>query len=135
MLVEHARSVLGIDDARHRETSDDGVAIVSLLACSLADTTIEISLAGGTRTAGLYAPRTTAVERTTCNYGLNPEFGQVAHEGGMVVTATDDTGEVRAVERDDHPFFVATLFQPQLTSRADEPHPVWVGFVEALRGT
>ena len=133
MLVEHARSVLGIDDARHRESSEDGVPIVSLLACSLADTTIDIALVAGTKTASLYAPHATAVERTTCNYGLNPEYGRVAHEGGMVVCATDDTGEVRAIERDDHPFFVATLFQPQLTSAPGEPHPIWLGFVEALQ--
>ncbi len=51
----------------------------------------------------------------------------------MRVAATDDTGEVRAVERTDHPFFVATLFQPQLTSSPSAPHPIWCGFVEALR--
>ena len=131
MLVEHARSVLGVTDASHRESSDDGQPVVSLLACSLADDTITISIVPGTRTAALYAPRTEAAERTTCNYGLNPAYAHIAHEGGLVVTATDDTGEVRAVERADHPFFVATLYQPQLTSSPAAPHPLWSGFVAA----
>ena len=135
VLVEHARSVVGVIDAHHRESSDDGQPVVSLLACSLADDTISISLVPGTRTASLYAPGTEAIERTTCNYGLNPEFAHIAHEGGMVVTATDDTGEVRAIERTDHPFFVATLFQPQLTSSSTSPHPLWSGFVEACDRT
>lgn len=131
MLVEHARAVVGVADARHRESSDEGTPVVTLLACSLADTSIEIALTAGTRTAALYAPRTTAEERTTCNYGLNPDHAHIAGEGGMVVSAVDETGEVRAVERADHPFFLATLYQPQLTSTADAPHPVWTGFVAA----
>jgi CTP synthase (UTP-ammonia lyase) len=131
VLVEHARTVLGVVDASHRESSEDGDPVVSLLACSLADDTIEIAIVPGTRTAALYAPRTEATERTTCNYGLNPAFAHIAHEGGLAVTATDGTGEVRAIERTDHPFFVATLFQPQLSSSAGAPHPLWSGFVAA----
>ena len=50
----------------------------------------------------------------------------------MIVAATDDDGEVRAVERPDHPFFVATLYQPQLTSSHERPHPIWTGFVDAV---
>ena len=49
------------------------------------------------------------------------------------VRRADDTGEVRAVERTDHPLFLATLYQPQLRSTAAEPHPVWLGFLEACR--
>jgi CTP synthase (UTP-ammonia lyase) len=130
VLVEHARNVLQIADAHHRESSEDGTAIVSLLACALTDDTITISLTPGTRTAGLYGTAQ-AVERTTCSYGLNPTYGHIADEGGMVVTATDDTDEVRAIERSDHPFFVATLFQPQLSSTPADPHPNLRGFVEA----
>jgi CTP synthase (UTP-ammonia lyase) len=50
----------------------------------------------------------------------------------MTVAGTDDTGEVRAVERAGHPFFVATLYQPQLNSTARSPHPVFLGFVRAV---
>ena len=135
MLVEHARNVIGITDAAHAESSsaDDGSAqlVVSLLACSLADNTIEVQLTPGTRLAALHDGAATVDERTTCNYGLNPDHAHIAGEGGMVVGAIDDTGEVRAVERSDHPFFVATLFQPQLTSSRTSPHPLWSGFVEA----
>jgi CTP synthase (UTP-ammonia lyase) len=70
-------------------------------------------------------------ESTTCNYGLDPAWQHVASTGGMVVSGVDDTGEVRAVERSDHPFFVATLYQPQLRSTSDAPHPIWLGFLRA----
>jgi CTP synthase (UTP-ammonia lyase) len=55
----------------------------------------------------------------------------IAGVGGMAVAATDRTGEVRAVERPDHPFFVATLYQPQLRSAPGAPHPVFTGLLAA----
>jgi CTP synthase (UTP-ammonia lyase) len=47
------------------------------------------------------------------------------------VTARDGAGEVRALELDDHPFYVATLFLPQLRSAPGAPHPLIRGFAEA----
>lgn len=70
-------------------------------------------------------------EHTTCNYGLEPQVQDIASQHGMIVSATDDTGEVRAVERPDHPYFIGTLYQPQLRSTPEEPHPIWVGLIEA----
>ena len=55
-----------------------------------------------------------------------------ASSHGMTVAAIDDTGEVRAIERPDHPFFVATLYQPQLSSAPGRPHPIWTAFVQAV---
>ena len=40
-------------------------------------------------------------------------------------------GELRAVELPEHPFFIATLYQPQLSSTEARPHPVIVEFVAA----
>ena len=72
------------------------------------------------------------VEATTCNYGLNPGLQHVADEGGMIVSGVDRSSEVRAIERPDHPFFVATLYQPQLSSTPDRPHPLFLGFLRAV---
>jgi CTP synthase (UTP-ammonia lyase) len=38
---------------------------------------------------------------------------------------------VRAIELPRHRFFVATLFQPQLSSTAEEPHPLILAYLEA----
>jgi hypothetical protein len=35
------------------------------------------------------------------------------------------------VELPDHRFFIATLFQPQLSSRPETPHPFWLAFLRA----
>jgi CTP synthase (UTP-ammonia lyase) len=85
----------------------------------------------GTRAAELYG-RDEAVERYYCNYCLNPEYRPALEASGLRVSAEDADGEVRIVELDGHPFFLGTLFLPQMTSTEDEPHPILVGLAEAL---
>ncbi len=130
MLVEHARSRGGISDAAHAEYGVGGTAVITLLACSLQDQTISVEITPGSRLARLYGTLR-VVEPTTCSYGLAPEMQHLAGEHGMRVAAIDGTGEVRAIEREDHPFFIGTLYQPQLRSAPEAPHPVFVGLVAA----
>ncbi len=131
MLVEHARNLLGLIDATHTEYGTSGSAIVNLLSCSLKATEITVDIAPGTRLAEIHGhgPRT---ELTNCNYGLNPDFQHIASEQGLVISAIDDTGEVRAIERPDHRFFVGTLYQPQRLPSEKLPHPLFDSFVRAV---
>ncbi|MGD9749597.1 MAG: hypothetical protein AB7W59_01235 [Acidimicrobiia bacterium] len=130
MLVEHARNVMGIADAVHAEYGVAGTEIVNQLSCSLSDAPMTVALTPGSRLRRLHGSAT-SIERATCQYGLNPEYASIASEGGLAVAARDASGEVRAVERADLPFFVATLYQPQLSSEAGRPHPLLSGFVRA----
>lgn len=132
MLVEHARNLAGIPDASHAEYGDAGRRVITLLACSLLDQTIKIDITPGTVLHSVYR-REQASERTTCSYGLARDVEHIAKQYGMIVSGTDETGEVRAIERIDHPYFVGTLFQPQLTSAEGSPHPVFVGLLKAAR--
>lgn len=132
LLIEHARNVMGMVDASHAEYGGAGTPIIDLLSCSLADSQIDVTIAPGTRLEQIYGT-STVTEKTNCNYGLAPAFAQLAAEGGLVVSATDETGEVRAVERADHPFFIGTLFQPQRTSTVELAHPLWLAFVGAVQ--
>jgi len=131
VLVEHARTNLGVADADHAEYGGNGTHVISLLSCSLADNTIEIEIRPGTSLRNIYGSPVVQ-ERTTCNYGLEPAFAYVASTGGLRVAAIDSTGEVRAVEHESHPFFVATLYQPQLSSLPGRPHPIWSAFIAAV---
>jgi CTP synthase (UTP-ammonia lyase) len=130
VLVEHARSLAGIRDASHAEYGGGGTAVITALVCSLQGREITVDLAPGSLLAWLCGSAR-VIERTTCDYGLAPEMQHLAGEYGMRVAGTDDTGEVRAVERPDHPFFVGTLYQPQLRSTPDRPHPLFLGLLRA----
>jgi len=118
-----------VADAAHAEYGGGGTPIITLLACSLMEQQISVDLTPGSRLEQLYGT-TRCTERTTCNYGLAPELAYLAEQHGMRISATDATREVRAVERVDHPFFIGTLYQPQLTSAPAAPHPVFTGLLE-----
>jgi len=133
VLVKHARNVLGMADAAHAESMTDGDLIITPLSCSLDGRTIDVDLVGGTLLSSLHGGVKTVTEFTTCNYGLDPARRDIASSGGMRTSGVDGSGEPRAVERDDHPFFVATLYQPQLRSSPSAPHPVWSGFLSSSR--
>jgi CTP synthase (UTP-ammonia lyase) len=52
-------------------------------------------------------------------------------EAGFPVVARGPQGEIRAIESPTHRFYVATLYQPQLSSKANAPHPLVMAFVQA----
>ena len=106
-----------------------GTAVVTALACSLTATEIIIDVEPVSQVAAASRGATRLVERTNCNYGLEPSMAWIAEAEGLRVVARDDTGEARAVERTDHPFFVATLYQPQ--RHPDQPHPLLIAFARA----
>jgi CTP synthase (UTP-ammonia lyase) len=132
--VEHARNVLGMADASHAEYGASGTPVVAPFTCSPEQVESTVYLARGSLLARLHATAET-VEATTCSYGLAPGFGAIASSGGMMVAATDGAGGVRAVERPGHPFFIGTLYQPQLKSAPGSPHPVFAGLLRAAAGS
>ena len=72
-----------------------------------------------------------AVEGYHCSYGLNVAYARHLDGGPLRATCWDDAGEVRGVELDGHPFFVATLFQPERAALHEKAPPIVRAFVEA----
>jgi len=130
-VVEYARNVLGWADAEHAETTPDTArAVISPLECALVDTVDLVRLLPGTRIAAAYGVKQT-MEGYRCRYGLNPKFRTSLVSGPLRVAADDEAGDVRAVEMDGHPFFVATLFQPERAALREESAPLVNAFVAA----
>jgi CTP synthase (UTP-ammonia lyase) len=112
-VIEYARNVLGWADAQHAETAPRAQrAVISLLECGLVEVTDAIVLEPATRIREAYRCEE-IVEGYHCRYGLNPQFLSAMTAGSLKVSAHDRAGEVRALELNDHPFFVTTLFQPE----------------------
>lgn len=130
-ILEFSRSVLGWTDAVHGETSPNGVrAVISPLACALVETTDSIRFRAGSRIANAYG-RLEATEGYRCRYGINPAFESELFSGRLRVTGKDGAGEARAVELEGHPFFVATLFQPERAALENRLPPLVAAFVTA----
>lgn len=123
-VLEFARDVAGISDADHAESNPDaGTPIIAPLVCSLVGKAGPVFLDPTCRTASIYG-RWRIVERYHCNYGLNPAYRDAIEGAGLHVVGEDDHGDPRVVELPGHPFFIATLFQPQLGSSSGSPAPL-----------
>jgi len=130
-ILEYTLSVLGWTDAVHGETAPNGArAVISPLACALVETTDSIRFRAGSRIAAAYG-RLEATEGYRCRYGINPAFQSELFSGRLRVTGKDGAGEVRAVELEGHPFFVATLFQPERAALENRLPPLVAAFVTA----
>jgi CTP synthase (UTP-ammonia lyase) len=70
-------------------------------------------------------------EQYYCNYGVNEEYEKQFQAAGLRASARGMLGETRAVELPGHRFFIATLFQPQLSSRPEAPHRFFLAFLRA----
>jgi CTP synthase (UTP-ammonia lyase) len=142
-LIECARNVLGIADADSAENQSGSKNIVIYpVACTVPDrkddapklsgTGPEIRLRPGSYLQSFYGKdQETATEEFFCNFEVNPEYEWCAMEAGFPVVARGAQGEIRALESPARRFFVATLFQPQLTSTEAKPHPIVIAFVQA----
>lgn len=130
-VLECAHALWGIERPAHAET-DPGAPepVVALLACAMVEKGGRVRFADGSRLAAAYG-RSEAEETYHCSYGLGPRCLPHLAAGPLRATAWDDEADVRGVELDGHPFFVATLFQPERAALAGELPPVVRAFVEA----
>ena len=112
-VLEYARNVLGWEDAEHGETSPEAArALLTPLTCSLVEAVDSIHLVEGSLIAQAYESAE-IVEGYRCRYGVNPAFERELLSQQLCAVGHDSTGDLRAVELKGHPFFVATLFQPE----------------------
>jgi CTP synthase (UTP-ammonia lyase) len=112
-VLEYARNVLGWEDAEHGETSPGAArALLTPLSCSLVEAVDVIHLVEGSLIAKAYESAEIR-EGYRCRYGVNPAFERELLSQGLRAVGHDSQGDLRAVELRGHPFFVATLFQPE----------------------
>ncbi len=134
-VVEYARHVLGWADADHAETAPDAeLWVIEPLACSLLEASGSVRFFEGSHLAAAYGRRE-ASESYHCRYGINPDLQDKLLAGSLRATADDEDSEVRGIELSDHPFFVATLFQPERAALHGRLPPLVSAFVRAVHAT
>jgi CTP synthase (UTP-ammonia lyase) len=136
MVVEFARAVAGVAGAAHEETDPAATdVVVAALECRLVGEVRQVTCVPGTRMAGICG-----VEPFPgfhyCGYGVNPARQGDLEAAGLVLSAYAPDAGVEAIELPMHPFYVGTLFQPQMTVLDGGPvHPLVTAFVDACRRT
>ncbi len=143
MVIEFARHVLGTEEANSTEFNPNTpYPVIDLLPWQRG-----IDRLGGTMRLGAYpcklVPGTKAAqaygtdlvhERHRHRYEFNNSFRELLTSHGLVISGTSPDGElVEIVELADHPWMVASQFHPEFKSRPNRPHPLFRGFVRAVK--
>ncbi|WP_339455852.1 CTP synthase C-terminal region-related (seleno)protein [Pseudomonas sp. EA_65y_Pfl1_P120] len=132
-VLEYARNVLGWKDAEHGELAPHAKrTVITPLSCTLVEATDTVRLAPYTRIAEAYGTLDVQ-EGYRCRYGVNPEFLNALLEGDLIPSGHDSAGDLRAVELLDHPFFVATLFQPERNALKGITPPLAIALLKACQ--
>ena len=142
MVIAFARERLNLPDANTTEADEDTEAPV----IALLDEQRAVSEKGGTMRLGMYTcqlhPETrarqlyeagTAHERHRHRWEFNPEYRDRFERAGLVASGTSRDGAlVEIAEVRGHPFMLGSQFHPELKSRPERSHPLFVGFIDSV---
>ena len=91
----------------------------------------DAKLVPDSRVANTYGT-TSVIERHRHRYEVNQAFKDTIEKGGLTISGTSPDGTlVEFVEGKDARYFVATQAHPELKSRPDRAHPLFVGLIKA----
>jgi CTP synthase len=144
MVVEFSRFALNSDDVNSSEFDRSTPhPVIDLMPDQRG-----IADMGGTMRLGLYpcqlvkdsvAQRCYQVdlvqERHRHRFELNNAYRQRLETAGMRFSGLSPDGRlVEIAEIEDHPFMLGTQFHPEFLSRPNRPHPLFLGFLQAIIG-
>ncbi len=75
-------------------------------------------------------------ERHRHRYEVNPEYIEKLEGAGLVFSGKSPDGklmEIAELSQTEHPFFIGTQFHPEFISRPLDPHPLFIGFMKAIK--
>lgn len=130
--VELVRSLAGVSGATSAELDPGGDAlVVAPLACTLYGERRTVTPVLGTRLAAICGAEPFEGHHQ-CGYGLAAAYETVLADAGVVISAHAPDAGVEGIELPDHPFFVATAFQPQVgSSTSGAVHPLIAALLDS----
>jgi CTP synthase len=140
-VIEFARHVCGLEGANSSEFDPATVdAVIDLLPEQKDVTDMGATMRLGAQPCYL-EPGTLAAkaydadvveERHRHRWEVSPAYHDVLTAGGLRISGSSQKGRLaEIIELDDHPFFIAGQFHPELRSRPTRPHPLFREFVGA----
>lgn len=139
-VVEFARNVLGLEASSTELNPKTKHPVIDMM-----EEQKKITTKGGTMRLGSYVcklkkgSKAAAVygdavihERHRHRYEFNNKYLEQVEDAGMkAVGVNPDSDLVEVIELKDHPWFIGVQYHPELKSTVMNPHPLFVGFVEA----
>lgn len=142
-VIEFARNVLGLKDAHSTEMNPETQDPV----INMMEEQKKVTMKGGTMRLGAYpcdiAEGTLAYniygtahvsERHRHRFEFNNAYLEQFENAGMIASGTNpDTGLVEIMEIASHPFFIGVQYHPELKSSVENPAPLFVSFIAAVK--
>lgn len=139
--VEFARNKVGIEDVDSQEFNENAKNLV----IHLMEEQKGITKKGGTMRLGAYPCKVSSSskaffaykqasisERHRHRYEFNNSYKEIFKENGMIFSGVSpDETLVEMMELEDHPWFVACQFHPELKSGPMRAHPLFRDFIAA----
>ncbi|MBK8516955.1 MAG: CTP synthase [Saprospiraceae bacterium] len=140
-VVEFCKNVLGLTNANSTEVDPETKDPV----IDLMPEQKKITSKGGTMRLGAYRckliknsisykayGKSDISERHRHRYEFNNAYLDQIEAAGLMATGKNiESGLVEVIELRDHPFFLGVQYHPELKSTVENPHPLFVSFIEA----
>lgn len=148
-VVEAARSLLGKDAATSSEFTEGGEHVVGLMTewdkDGIKEERGEDTDLGGTMRLGAYPAKLAEgslvreiygdemiSERHRHRFEVQMDLADAFAEHGIRFSGTSPDGSLPEImEIENHPWFIAVQFHPELKSRPFDPHPLFASFIDA----
>jgi CTP synthase len=141
-VIEFARNVCGMKDANSTEFRKTKYNVIDMMLEQKS-----VRNLGGTMRLGAYPctiqkgtkayaayRKEVVTERHRHRYEVNNKFRKKLADNGLVFSGMYMNNDlVEIIELPSHPWFVAVQFHPELKSRPIAPHPLFSGFVKAVK--
>ncbi|MFC3993106.1 CTP synthase [Actinoplanes siamensis] len=147
MTIDAARNLAGLTGANSLEFDETAAYPVISTMADQEDIVAGKGDLGGTMRLGAYPAKlkdgsivaevygaTEISERHRHRYEVNNDYRDKLAQSGLVFSGTSPDGrlvEFIELDRETHPYFVATQAHPELKSRPTRPHPLFDGLVKA----
>ena len=143
-VIEYARNVCGLADADSTEMAPDcPTPVISILPeqkkieglggnMRLGGQDVEIR--PGTLAAELFGDAEVVRQRFRHRFEVDPEYVETLEQAGLIFSGKHPRRPIMQIlelSRDTHPYFIASQFHPELTSRPMRPQPMFVALVAA----
>ena len=144
-VVEYAKNVLGIKDANSAEFDKNtknqvihimenqktinkkgGTMRLGAYPCTIKQNTIASKLYGTKEIS----------ERHRHRFEYNNDYKEKLEKAGLICSGTSPDGnlvEIVEISQEQHPYFIAGQFHPELKSRPNKPAPLFVGLIKVAK--
>ena len=140
-MIEFGRNVLGYSSCHSTEFDKQTENPV----INLMEEQKKVTQMGGTMRLGAYECKlekksiagkaykeSLIKERHRHRYEFNSDYREAFESKGMLMSGINPGSElVEIAEYQDHPFFIGAQFHPEYSSTVENPHPLFIAFVQA----